>query len=127
MASGSALGNAKQADEIWRPVASEGPSDGDRAGGPWAGGPPDGGSGATPTSEAAVRVSHAVTRYSQRKACEREITLPTARSALWRGSRVPAVPADPGTLCGGGVGVGPLMHLTWGIKEAAGLVEDGGV
>lgn len=21
----------------------------------------------------------------------------------------------------------PLMHLTWGIKEAAGLVEDGGV
>lgn len=31
---------------------------------------------------------------------------------------------------GGGVGGGskePLMHLTWGIKEAAGVVEDGGV
>lgn len=59
--------------------------------------------GATPTSEAAVRVSHAVTRYSQRKACEREITLPTTSSALWRGSRVPAVPADPGTLRGVGL------------------------
>lgn len=112
----------KQADEIWRPVASEGPSDGDGAAGSWAPRWRFGG-------DAHVRggrggASHAVTRYSQRKACEREITLPTTSSALWRGSPVPGVPADP---VGEGGSKEPLMHLTWGIKEAAGLVEDGGV